>query len=493
MSLVGRVFAVLLLVALPPLLIISLLFVFEAEWVERLGYGTTLLLVAALAIGWAAIMSLVTSRWFGRDIQALVDLAERGPSADAVASDAQRRLRAALDERNRQLAQLASHVRAVPITDSAPEVVRRVVAAVREVMGNATWSLAVLQSADESELPPAAYPEHGEVEPLTELHRWASVTAVGDGPDVRHIIGPWGAFVVTEIGAEGLLRGVLLAPWEGRAEPSRSERDLLLLVANHASLAIEHSLLYARVRAQADELDRMGALQRDFLRGVTHDLQTPLTSIRAVASELRATPDLPASAVADLSVVEHQADRLRRMVAQLLAVSRLEAGVLETKTDVLRVAPLVRRTWEALRADRPFTLRETGEPHLAVADGDRLEQVLWALLDNAVKYSPGSAAVDVALDGFRSGDTLRSTIEIRDHGVGMDRETRRRAFEQFYRSDVARTMAPDGSGIGLYAARGLVANMGGELEVYAPANGGPGTILKITLQAEPVAEPAART
>lgn len=489
MTILARVFAVLLLVALPPLLVLSLLFVFEEAWVARLGYGTTLLFVALVAIGWAAMMSLVTSRWFGRDIQALVDLAERGSEEGGVANEAQRRLAAALDERNRQLSMLAAHVRAVPITDSALAVVRRVVAAVRGVTGNDTWSFAVLQSTAGEELPAGIYHEDGETEPIDELHQWASVTSPDESDDVRHIIGPWGAFVVTDIGAEELLRGMLFAPWEGRAEPSRSERELLLLVAQHASLAVEHALLYARVRRQAEELDRMGMLQRDFLRGITHDLQTPLTSIRAVASELRAGPDLPAAAAADLSIIEHQADRLRRMVAQLLAVSRLEAGVLEPNVDVLRVAPLIQRTWTALRADRPFNFIEAGEPHLALADGDRLEQVLWALLDNAVKYSPAGAAIDVTLTGRREGDALRSSIAVRDRGVGMDRETRRRAFEQFYRSEVARTMAPDGSGIGLYAAHGLVAAMGGALEVDAPDDG-PGTVLRIGLQAEPLAEPA---
>jgi K+-sensing histidine kinase KdpD len=413
-----------------------------------------------------------------------VDLAERGQDDGTAATDAQRRLSAALDERNRQLAQLATHVRAAPITDSAIAVVRRVVAAVRDVTGNETWSLAVLHSTAEDDLPPGVFPEEGEVQPIGELHRWASVTASEAAGDVRHVIGPWGAFVVTDIGAEELLRGVLIAPWEGRAEPTRSERDLLLLVAQHASLAIEHALLYTRVRRQAEELDRMGMLQRDFLRGITHDLQTPLTSIRAVASELRADPELPSAAADDLSVIEHQADRLRRMVAQLLAVSRLEAGVLEPNVDVMRVAPLIQRTWTALRAERPFNFAEAGEPHLALADADRLEQVLWALLDNAVKYSPPGAPIDVTLVGRREDAALRSSIEIRDHGVGMDHETRRRAFEQFYRSEVARRLVPDGSGVGLYAASGLVRAMGGDLSVNGPREGA-GTVVTVRLPAEP--------
>lgn len=485
MSVLARIFLVLLLVAVPPLLALSLLFAFGSAWVESLGRGTTLLLVALGAVGWAAVVSLLTARSFGRDIDALIGVAERGAAPDEPSSEAQRRLRAALDERNDQLAALAAHVRAVPITETAATVAHRVVGAVRTVTGNPTWSFAILQSSSEDELPVGVYgtPDHG-LEPIGEVHRWASVTEEAEAGGVRYGEGAWGAFVVVDIGEEDLLRGILMAPWEGRPEPSAADRNLLLLVAQHASLALEHALLYARARRQAEELDRMAVIQRDFLRGITHDLQTPLTSIRAVAAELRATPGLGPAAGDDLSIIEHQADRLRRMVAQLLAVSRLEAGALQPQIDVVRVEPLVRRTWDALRADRPFALEVGGEQHLTIADSDRLEQVLWALLDNAVKYSPERRPIEVRLSTDRAADGgLWSVIQVVDHGVGMDRETQRRAFEQFYRSDIARRLVPDGSGVGLYAASGLVRAMGGEISVRG-AGEGEGTTVTVRLPAE---------
>lgn len=489
MSASARIFFVLLLVAVPPLLVLAILFAFAAPLLATLGRGTTLLLVVLVAVGWAAVMSVVTGRSFGRDVEALIGVAERGNVPADSTSEAQRRLNAALDERNHQLAQLAAHVRAVPITDEAATVARRVVGAVRAVTSNPTWSFAVLQSSSPADLPVGVYAGEGDQQPdaITELHRWASVTDDADSSGVRYSEGAWGAFVVIEVGEEDLVRGVLLAPWEGRSAPSAADRNMLLLIGQHASLALEHALLYARVRRQAEELDRMGMLQRDFLRGITHDLQTPLTSIRAVASELRATSGLGESAVTDLSVIEHQADRLRRMVAQLLAVSRLEAGVLQPEIDVVRVEPLVRRTWTALRADRPFTLEAEGEPHLTIGDSDRVEQVLWALLDNAVKYSQPGTPVEVRLSTSRTTDgALWSTTEVRDHGVGMDAETRRRAFEQFFRSDVARKMAPDGSGIGLFAAFGLIRAMGGEISVSSSE--GVGTVMSVRLPAESAVE-----
>lgn len=486
MSPLARIFLVLLAVAVPPLLGLSLLVTFGSHVVERVGQGTTLLIVALATIGWAGAMSLVTARSLGKDIEALIGVAERGARDPVDASEAQRRIAAALDDRNRQLATLATQVRAVSITESASTVAHRIIAAVRDVTGNDTWSLAILRSADPIELPEGVFTPEGAVEPITELHRWAGVTSGADGGS-SHIEGPWGAFVTVLIGEEALMNGVLFAPWEGRPEPSMADRDLLLLIGQHAALAVEHALLYARVRRQADELDRMAVIQRDFLRSVTHDLQTPLTSIRAVASELRAS-NPGQSASADLAIIEQQSDRLRRMVAQLLAVSRLEAGALQPQLDVVRVEPLVRRTWNALRSNRPFELTAFGEPHLAIADADRLEQALWAILDNAIKYSPDGARIEVTLRTRRADEAVLSLIEIRDHGVGMDGESRERAFEQFYRSTVARRMAPDGSGVGLYAAAGLIRLMHGTLSLESPSDGG--TLVKITLPAETLSSDA---
>jgi signal transduction histidine kinase len=289
--------------------------------------------------------------------------------------------------------------------------------------------------------------------------------------------------VVVDVAAGDDLRAILMAPWEGRSPPSPAELNVFSLLGEHAATAIEHSLLYARVRAQAEELNRMSAVQTDFLRGVTHDLQTPLTRIGALADELRGAVGDDQSARADLDTIEHQADRLRRMVGQLLTVSRLEAGALTPAQEVFRAEPLVRRTWDALRADRSFEIVADGPDHLVVGDPDRLEQVLWAILDNAVKYSPPGSAVRVKLASTVESDGLHALIEVSDEGAGMDAPARDRAFEQFYRSADARRLAPDGSGVGLYAARGLVGAMGGSIELDSRL--GVGTTVRIQLPAEP--------
>jgi signal transduction histidine kinase len=482
-----RLFLLFLAVALPPLVAFAALSELAPTWLSRVGTGTALLIVALFAAVWAAVVGIVSSRLFRGDLQAILDLAERGPTAgESEPSAAYQRLAAALDERNRQIADLATRVRAAPIEQDAGAVARSTVAAARSVTRDPIWTLVIVRTPDAAALAIGTY-GGAETEPteITDTHLWASTIDPDDEavPGVRYAIGPWGAFTVVEVAAGEELRANLLAPWEGRSAPNRAEREVLSLLGQTAATAIEHALLYARLRAQAEELDRLATLQTDFLRGVTHDLQTPLTSIRALAAELREQPGLSEAGRRDLETITHQADRLRRMVGQLLVVSRLEAGALTPEVEVFRPEPIVRRTWEALRAGRSLNLDVARTPYLVVADPDRFEQVLWALLDNAVKYSPDGSpiTVNIGVSELGNGD-LSAEIRITDEGAGMDEETRRRAFEQFYRSGHARRLAPDGSGVGLYAARGLIEMMSGSIEIDSQL--GAGTTVTLRLPAE---------
>ncbi len=478
-----RVFAALLLAVLPPLLLLVGALLLTQTILARTDPDLVAIVVVVGSIVWAALLGVVYARGLGDDFRSLLSLVERGDQrTDAESGDAYRQLASSLEERNRQVAALARETNLVPIDDAPREVVAAVVSAVRSVMRDPTWRCAVLTSESEDLLPPGIYhgsDESTDFDPIGELEGWAAVSAA-DVPAGR-IDGPWGAFAVIDVAVSDRMRAILYAPWEGRMTPTPAEVDLLTLVGQHAGTALEHSLLYARVRSQADELKRLAAVQADFLRGVTHDLQTPLTSIGALATELRADNGVPDRARADLDSITHQAERLRRMVAQLLVASRLEAGVLTPQQEVFAVTPLIERTWNALRADRPFELVVEGAPHLAVADPDRLEQVLWAILDNAVKYSPAGSGVHVLVQP--DGDQL--AITIRDNGIGMDQATRERAFEQFYRSGDARRLAPDGSGVGLYAASGLMSAMGGSVTIDSEL--GRGTAFTLRVPAEPSA------
>jgi signal transduction histidine kinase len=484
-----RLLAVLLSAALPPLIAFGVVTLAQPTWMERVGGVLAVLILASAALLWIALIAVAAARPMANDARSIAALAERGMASTGDGlSSAQRRLATTLEDRNRQISDLADLIRAAPISKDATAVAHAMVAGARQVTGDPTWLLAILRVPETRDLEPGVYGPSAESPPgtLDEVHRWAA-TAEGRGPaprDARLVAGPWGAFTVVDVAAGDELRAVLLAPWEGRPDPSPAELNLFGLIGQHAATALEHALLYTRLRVQTEELNRMAAVQTDFLRGITHDLQTPLTSIRAVASELQQSDGVDKTARTDLETIAQQADRLRRMVGQLLAVSRLEVGALTPVQEILRVAPIVRRTWDALRAgEHHLVLEEDGPPHLVVADADRLEQVLWALLDNAVKYSPTGSTIRVHLALVQAGAGDRvSEIAIRDQGVGMDPTTQANAFEQFFRSADARRLVPDGSGIGLYAARGLVEAMGGGISIESEPKGG--TTVRLTLPAE---------
>ncbi len=246
----------------------------------------------------------------------------------------------------------------------------------------------------------------------------------------------------------GWLRGTLppTRDW------SAADEDLLAIFGSQFAAAVRNAELYR-------ETESVSELKSEFLRGVSHNLQTPLTSIAAFAEQLATeTHDRRPRIIAD------QAERLSRLVDQLLTVSKIEAGTLKPRIDVFALGPLVQRAWESLgRAEHPFALRDEAPGWLAAADRDWVDQVVWALLDNALKYGgAGPIEVEVAVGRaddphIVSGPCLVTTV--RDQGPGIPLEDRDRIFERFAR----REHAVEGTGLGLSVARGLLEGMGGRL------------------------------
>jgi signal transduction histidine kinase len=276
--------------------------------------------------------------------------------------------------------------------------------------------------------------------------------------------------------------GVLVGHLPATRTWDRADQDLLEVFASEIAVAIRNAQLFAQVESQNAQLLELDAAKDDFLRGVSHNLQTPLTSIRATADQLaRGRPDRR------LGIIVEQTDRLSRMVRQLLTVTRLESGALRPRPEVVAPAPRVRRAWEALAAaDVAFAVDDRSAGWLAVADPDQLDQVLWALLDNALKYGGRTPiAVEVAPDS--SGSSPRVRLTIADHGPGVTEADRTRLFRRFERG--ADRTADDGSGLGLYVSRELCRAMDGDLVLDATAPDR-GAAFSIYLPGEPPDEDA---
>jgi signal transduction histidine kinase/HAMP domain-containing protein len=273
--------------------------------------------------------------------------------------------------------------------------------------------------------------------------------------------------------------GVLIGHLPATRTWEHADQDLLELFASEIAVAVRNAQLFARVEAQNSQLLELDAAKDDFLRGVSHNLQTPLTSIRAYAHQLQGErPDRR------LGIVAEQSERLSRMVRQLLTVTRLESGAIHPKSEVVALGTRVRRAWEALAAEGvEMTLDDNSNGWLAIADGDQLDQVLWALLDNAVKYgSRAPIRVEIAAE---ETPRRRLRLTISDAGPGVPEADRGRLFGRFTRGQ--NIGGDEGSGLGLYVSRALCQAMDGDL-VLEPSSGGASAAFSVYLPGEPPEE-----
>jgi signal transduction histidine kinase len=202
---------------------------------------------------------------------------------------------------------------------------------------------------------------------------------------------------------------------------------------------------------------------------VSHELRTPLTALQALLENLadgvtRPDPEVLGTALA-------QTRRSGRLVAQLLDLSRLEAGevpLVRAEVDLGRL--LEDAAAEARAAGRPARVEVAVQPPelTVVADPERLAQVLANLLDNATRHAPPGGRVQAS--ACRTADGVR--LEVVDDGPGIAAADRERVFDRFARTDTARARSDGGSGLGLSIVRWVVERHGGTVRVADPPTGG---------------------
>jgi two-component system phosphate regulon sensor histidine kinase PhoR len=213
------------------------------------------------------------------------------------------------------------------------------------------------------------------------------------------------------------------------------------------------------------ELRRLENVRRDFVANASHELRSPLTTIRAAAETLKGVENDPAAASRFIELIERNAARLAALIDDLLELSKIESRELRLEIETLELAPIVERVLiqHAHRAEvRGITLTHTlaGSP-MVRADRRALEHILGNLIDNALKYCPAGAAVKTVAEA-ENGVTRVSVI---DTGAGIPAEHVPRLFERFYRVDAGRSRELGGTGLGLAIVKHLVETMGGEVAV----------------------------
>jgi len=221
--------------------------------------------------------------------------------------------------------------------------------------------------------------------------------------------------------------------------------------------------------------------QRDFLANATHELKTPLTSIQGFAQAIMdGTVSAPEALHQAASIIYDEANRMHRMVMDLLSLARLEAGTAGLTRDPVDLARLLHNAAErfAIQAQQAgITLQENlAKSPVCTGDADRLSQVFTNLLDNAIKFTPAGGVVTLSLD------TLNGSAQVRvsDTGAGIAPQDQKRVFERFFQADRSRRGGSGrGAGLGLAIARQIVLAHGGQISVDSAL--GKGSIFTVTL------------
>lgn len=246
-------------------------------------------------------------------------------------------------------------------------------------------------------------------------------------------------------------------------EPSDGEHDELAELARSVNL-------------MATELERARILEQQFLLSVSHDLRTPLTSIRGYAE---AISDGAADPVRSADVIRSEARRLERLVADLLDLARLRAKGFSLHTepvDLVALGIVAGQGFEPDAADRQVAIRHIGGGQLPVlADHDRLAQVAANLLENALKYARSEVTITTARDGDWA------VLAVDDDGPGIDAADLAHVFDRLYVARSQPSRRESSSGLGLAIVKELVEAMGGSVMAARSASGGARLALRLPL------------
>jgi two-component system sensor kinase len=295
----------------------------------------------------------------------------------------------------------------------------------------------------------------------------------------RQISGLFGADEMRLAEFISALAGAALENAEGFAEVQALSHSLERRVDERtAELSVANSALrstLSELERANGELRRLDELKSDFVAMVSHELRSPLTSILGYCSTMlrhwdKVDDDRKRSFV---DIIDRQSRRLSGLVNDLLEMSRIESGRLDTRLQPIALRPLVEELAGDFR-DRLPQLRLTGHVDATVvADVEHLRRVLINLLDNAIKY--GEQPVFVEVDA--SVDIVR--VAVRDSGAGVSEEFRPRLFEKFAQASSGSTRKATGTGLGLSIVKGLIEAMGGTVHYELEANRGGAFVVRL--------------
>ncbi len=299
------------------------------------------------------------------------------------------------------------------------------------------------------------------------LHR-----GLDEDPDSHPLLGELGVreAMIAPLRIEQRPLGVIVVADKERAEFDEVDLEQLTSLAAAAALVVAQLGRYQEAAETGRRMEELARMKSDFVSVVSHELRTPLTSIIGsldtvarpqLAPRKEAARDLIASA-------RKQADRLRRLIEDLLTFSRIENRALPQHPEQFAVDAFLKEVVAGIPGAEEAVQVSVDPPNLELeADVDHLRRIIINLVENALKYAPGSP---VEVTAQRRGE--QAALSVVDHGPGIPAERRRRAFDRFTQLEPSQTRAHGGTGLGLSIVGGLTEAMGGEISLDETPGGG---------------------
>lgn len=266
--------------------------------------------------------------------------------------------------------------------------------------------------------------------------------------------------------------------------PGGNRRTLALTASRLPGMPSPGAVLVVH---DVSELRRLEGLRRDFVANVSHELKTPLSSIKAYAETLLAGAlDDPEHNVAFVRQIEEQSDRLHQLIVDLLSLARIESGKEAFDIVPINLARLIEASLSqhqpaALSRDIHLTSGGADRQQWVMADEEGLRAILNNLIDNAIKYTPQGGRVTVRW----SDEGATGLIEVEDTGIGISSQDQARIFERFYRADKARSREVGGTGLGLSIVKHLTQALSGTVSLTSELGRGSRFQVRLPAAAKP--------
>jgi len=258
---------------------------------------------------------------------------------------------------------------------------------------------------------------------------------------------------------------------------SLEDVDLLRTFCSQTALAIERIQLQKKLILQSEETKRLAELNQTkslFVSSVSHEMKTPLTSIKMFADLMQSKKDISETEKKEyLEIIEGESDRLKRLIENVLDFSRIERGEKKynfSKIDLKEVINSVVHSMKYQLKQRDFTF-DINLPDFEImitADEDAIIEAIENLISNAIKYSSDSKYISISLNHKNE----KNIIEISDKGIGISLEDQNHIFEAFYRSEQENVQTLGGAGLGLTIVNDIMAAHEGKIEIESHPNKG---------------------